>query len=177
MAGTQKSKVAAAAAAAVETKNVESVSSTTTTTVVTAVEETITLLEVTGESVTAIEETASTAVAIERELPIFSNTLLANAAIAGNSVTHKPKSGRVKATGGKNSVPVLKITAPKTDGEVVVMRRMDSDLVNATTMYNAAYPSVSEAMQTLENDYLAKKYETEGAVVEEAGSGALAGVW
>ncbi|KAI7816229.1 hypothetical protein BC939DRAFT_55788 [Gamsiella multidivaricata] len=57
------------------------------------------------------------------------------------------------------------------------MRRMDLDMVNATAMFNATYPSVSEAMEATENSYLASKYEADGAIVEKASSGALAGVW
>ncbi|KAF9171020.1 hypothetical protein BGX21_000005 [Mortierella sp. AD011] len=104
-----------------------------------------------------------------RELPIFSNPLLANATQA-NSVPIKPKTGRVKS-GGK-TVPVLRISAPKVDGEVVVMRRMDTDLVNATSMFNAAYPAISEKMNAKESSYITRKYD--GRVEK---SGALTGVW
>ncbi|KAF9432655.1 hypothetical protein BGZ76_010509 [Entomortierella beljakovae] len=104
-----------------------------------------------------------------RELPIFSNPLLANATQA-NSVPAKPKTGRVKS-GGK-TVIVLKIGAPKVDGEVIVMRRMDTDLINATSMFNAAYPAISEKMNVKESQYISRKYN--GRIEK---SGALGGVW
>ncbi|KAF9115782.1 hypothetical protein BGX27_006393 [Mortierella sp. AM989] len=143
------------------------------------VEETVETLEFT-ESVTLVNSSSSapsssksiTKTSTElahRELPIFSNPLLANATQA-NSVPIKPKSGRVKA-GGK-SVLVLRISAPKVDGEVVVMRRMDTDLVNATSMFNAAYPAISEKMNAKESNFITRKYEGH---VEK--SGALTGVW
>ncbi|KAF9586703.1 hypothetical protein BGW38_008626 [Lunasporangiospora selenospora] len=105
----------------------------------------------------------------QRELPIFSNPLLANVT-QGNSAPVKPKTGRVKS--GSRTVVVLRINAPKVDGDVAVMRRMDTDLVNAVTMYNAAYPAVSEKMIAKESAFLARKFE---GVVEK--SGALSGVW
>ncbi|KAF9354632.1 hypothetical protein BGX26_007545, partial [Mortierella sp. AD094] len=113
-------------------------------------------------------------------LPIFRNPLIVDAAISAlGPLSIKPKVGRVKAAGASKGtvVSVLKLTAPKAEGEVVVMRRMDSDLVNATSMFNAAYPSISEEMVENEMDYLKTKYEAQGAVEEKAGSGALAGVW
>ncbi|KAF9933112.1 hypothetical protein BGZ67_004407 [Mortierella alpina] len=106
---------------------------------------------------------------LHRDLPIFSNPLLANATRA-NSVPIKPKVGRIKA-GGK-TVAVLRISAPKVDGEVVVMRRLDSDLVNATSMFNAAYPAISEKMDAKESSFITRKYQ---GVVEKFG--ALSGVW
>ncbi|GJJ77946.1 hypothetical protein EMPS_10305 [Entomortierella parvispora] len=140
-----------------------------------AVEQSVTSLEVT-EVTKVSASTASSVVsspakskADHRELPIFSNPLLANAT-QSNSVPIKPKTGRVKA-GGK-TVPVLRISAPKVDGEVVVMRRMDSDLVNATSMFNAAYPAISEKMEAKESAFVTRKYQGQ---VEK--TGALAGVW
>ncbi|KAF9131877.1 hypothetical protein BGW39_001181 [Mortierella sp. 14UC] len=134
-------------------------------TTVTTVEETIANLEVTSSSTaTAISEPD-----LHRELPIFSNPLLANATQA-NSIPLKPKVVRIKS--GAKSLSVLRISAPKVDGEVVVMRRLDTDLVNATSMYNAAYPAISEKMDAKESIFVAKKYD--GAVEK---SGALAGVW
>ncbi|KAG0356851.1 hypothetical protein BC939DRAFT_442844 [Gamsiella multidivaricata] len=106
---------------------------------------------------------------LHRELPIFSNPLLANATQA-NSVPSKPKTGRVKS--GSKSVPVLRISAPKVDGEVVVMRRLDTDLVNATSMFNAAYPAISEKMNAKESTFITRKYD---GYVEK--SGPLNGVW
>ncbi|KAG0212060.1 hypothetical protein BGX28_006958 [Mortierella sp. GBA30] len=147
--------------------NVETVTSVT-------VEEKVAKLDVSESSSpsTPSKAVAKTILASEshhRELPIFSNPLLANATRA-NSVPIKPKTGRVKA-GGK-TVPVLRISAPKVDGEVVVMRRMDSDLVNATSMFNAAYPAISEKMDAKESAFITRKYE---GVVEK--SGVLSGVW
>ncbi|KAG0046544.1 hypothetical protein BGZ83_008303 [Gryganskiella cystojenkinii] len=139
------------------------------------VEESVTTLEVTAAEVIASSSAASSVVSSpakskdHRELPIFSNPLLANAT-QSNSVPIKPKSVRVKS-GGK-SVPVLRISAPKVDGEVVVMRRTDSDLVNATSMFNAAYPAISEKMEAKESAFVTRKYQ---GVVEK--SGALSGVW
>ncbi|KAG0002749.1 hypothetical protein BGZ79_002399 [Entomortierella chlamydospora] len=141
------------------------------------VEETVTTLEFT-EAMTVTSpssapssktNTKNSTELTHRELPIFSNPLLANATQA-NSVPIKPKTGRVKS-GGK-TVPVLRISAPKVDGEVVVMRRMDTDLVNATSMFNAAYPAISEKMNAKESSYITRKYD--GRVEK---SGALTGVW
>ena len=140
-----------------------------------AVEQSVTSLEVT--EVTKVSASIASSVvsspakskADHRELPIFSNPLLANAT-QGNSVPIKPKTGRVKA-GGK-TVPVLRISAPKVDGEVVVMRRMDSDLVNATSMFNAAYPAISEKMEAKESAFVTRKYQGQAEK-----TGALAGVW
>ncbi|KAG9066209.1 hypothetical protein KI688_001430 [Linnemannia hyalina] len=141
-------------------------------TTVTTVEETVASLEVVAATATA---TATPVVLVteptlHRELPIFSNPLLANAT-QSNSVPLKPKIVRVKSAGNK-SLSVLRISAPKVDGEVVVMRRLDTDLVNATSMYNAAYPAISEKMDAKESVFVAKKYD---GLVEK--SGALAGVW
>ncbi|KAG0262711.1 hypothetical protein BG011_009841 [Mortierella polycephala] len=149
--------------------NVETITTVT-------VEETVATLELTEK--TASSSSASSTKAItkgtdssssHRELPIFSNPLLANAT-QSNSVPIKPKSGRVKV--GNKVVSVLRISAPKVDGEVVVMRRMDSDLVNATSMYNAAYPAISEKMEAKESAFVTHKYE---GTVEKAGT--LSGVW
>ncbi|KAG0369662.1 hypothetical protein BGX24_002333 [Mortierella sp. AD032] len=130
-------------------------------TTVTTVEETVANLEV--ATVTTAEPE------LHRDLPIFSNPLLANAT-QSNSIPLKPKVVRVKS--GSKSLSVLRISAPKVDGEVVVMRRLDTDLVNATSMYNAAYPAISEKMDAKESAFVTKKYE---GVVEK--SGALTGVW
>ncbi|KAF8975703.1 hypothetical protein BGZ46_008916 [Entomortierella lignicola] len=162
----------------------------TTTTVVTSLEETVdslefkkdsSVLEVTKVDVTTTTSTTSTttSVAIDaaRDLPIFRNPLIVDAAISAlGPLSIKPKAGRVKASGTSKTatVSVLKLTAPKAEGEVVVMRRMDSDLVNATSMFNAAYPSISHEIEEKENDHVQSKYD---AVVEKAGSGVLTGVW
>ncbi|KAF9961142.1 hypothetical protein BGZ72_004646 [Mortierella alpina] len=163
-ASSSKSKSASATAAI---KNVE----TTTTTTVTTVEETVATLEV-------VQGSSSSATLAQRELPIFSNVLIADATLS-TSVPVKPKTGRVKAGTGKGaaSVAVLKINAPKADGEVVVMRRMDTDLINATAMYNAAYAPVSADMEKKETQYLADKYAAQGAVLEKAGGSTFAGTW
>ncbi|KAF9139667.1 hypothetical protein BGX30_007649 [Mortierella sp. GBA39] len=137
-------------------------------TTVTTVEETVASLEVVAATATPVVLVAEPT--LHRELPIFSNPLLANAT-QSNSVPLKPKIVRVKSAGNK-SLSVLRISAPKVDGEVVVMRRLDTDLVNATSMYNAAYPAISEKMDAKESAFVAKKYD---GLVEK--SGALAGVW
>ncbi|KAG0258193.1 hypothetical protein BGZ95_005042 [Linnemannia exigua] len=133
--------------------------------------ETITTVTTVEETVATLEVATATTVEPElhRDLPIFSNPLLANAT-QSNSIPLKPKVARVKS--GSKSLSVLRISAPKVDGEVVVMRRLDTDLVNATSMYNAAYPAISEKMDAKESAFVTKKYE---GVVEK--SGALAGVW
>ncbi|KAF9985769.1 hypothetical protein BGZ75_002554 [Mortierella antarctica] len=166
-ASSSKSKSASATA---KIENVET-ATTTTTTSVTTVEETVATLEV-------VQGSSSSASSAQRELPIFSNVLIADATLS-TSVPVKPKTGRVKAGTGKGaaSVAVLKINAPKSDGEVVVMRRMDTDLINATAMYNAAYAPVSADMEKKETQYLADKYEAQGAVLEKAGGSAFAGIW
>ncbi|KAF8936156.1 hypothetical protein EDD21DRAFT_376732 [Dissophora ornata] len=157
------------AKATLQEKNVETVTTTTVT-----VEETVATLDL-HETKTlvspSVKSTSTKAMesSLHRELPIFSNPLLANAT-QGNSVPIKAKTGRVKS-GGK-SVSVLRINAPKVDGDVVVMRRLDTDLVNATSMFNAAYPAISEKMNTKERDFITRKYE---GVFEK--SGALSGVW
>ncbi|KAF9094294.1 hypothetical protein BGX27_001480 [Mortierella sp. AM989] len=185
-AAPSKAKVATATITTepTEGKAVDNVTSNTTTTVVTSVEETVATLEVTNSSsvvqITKVDVTTSVAVST-RELPIFRNPLIVNAAIdALGALSVKPKAARVKATPANKSatVAVLKLTAPKAEGEeIVIMRRMDSDLVNASAMFNAAYPSISEEMQEKEMDYIKTKYETQGVVVEKPGSGVLAGVW
>ncbi|KAG0243659.1 hypothetical protein B0O80DRAFT_201419 [Mortierella sp. GBAus27b] len=138
------------------------------------VEETVSTLEVTEVTTSSVPPSPSKKGAVKaqestRELPLFSNPLLANATRA-NSVPIKPKTGRIKS-GGK-TVPVLRISAPKVDGEVVVIRRLDTDLVNATSMFNAAYPAISEKQNAKESAFIARTYEGQ---VEK--SGALTGVW
>ncbi|KAF9546092.1 hypothetical protein EC957_010228 [Mortierella hygrophila] len=157
---------ASVAKATLSETNVETI------TTVTTVEETVASLEVVATTATATATPVVLAAepALHRELPIFSNPLLANAT-QSNSVPLKPKIVRVKSAGNK-SLSVLRISAPKVDGEVVVMRRLDTDLVNATSMYNAAYPAISEKMDAKESAFVAKKYD---GLVEK--SGALAGVW
>lgn len=149
-----------AKATVVENK-VETVITTTS-----SVEEAVSFLEVLDSNPTKTKTTTSQET---RELPIFSNPLLANATQA-NSVPIKPRTVRIKI-GGK-TVQVLRISAPKVEGEVVVMRRMDTDLVNATAMFNAAYPAISEKMNAKESNFVARKYN---GVLEKAG--ALSGVW
>ncbi|KAF9562124.1 hypothetical protein EC968_005391 [Mortierella alpina] len=165
-ASSSKTKQASATA---KIENVET--TTTSTTTVTTVEETVATLEV-------VQGSSSSAALAQRELPIFSNVLIADATLS-TSVPVKPKTGRVKAGTGKGapSVSVLKINAPKSDGEVVVMRRMDTDLINATAMYNAAYAPVSADMEKKETQYLADKYGAQGAVLEKTGGSAFAGIW
>ncbi|KAF9025115.1 hypothetical protein CPC16_010438 [Podila verticillata] len=138
----------------------------TTITTTSSVEEAVSFLEVLDSNPTRTKTTAQET----RELPIFSNPLLANATQA-NSVPIKPRTVRVKASGGK-TVQVLRISAPKVEGEVVVMRRMDTDLVNATAMFNAAYPAISEKMNAKESSFVARKYN---GILEKAGI--LSGVW
>lgn len=143
------------------------------------VEETVSTLEVTEVTTTSVPASPSRKGAtklqdlslssLQRELPLFSNPLLANATRA-NSVPIKPKTGRIKS-GGK-TVPVLRISAPKVDGEVVVIRRLDTDTVNAASMFNAAYPAISERMNAKESAYIARTFDGH---VEK--SGALSGVW
>jgi len=163
----------------------ETTTTTTTTTTVTVVDESITAAAVSSEEA-AIATTAQEddkkdekeegQEATTRELPIFNNPLLADE--KASAVTVKPKSGRVKVQGGKTAtIAVLKMSAPKVDGEVVVMRRMDSNLVNATLMFQAAFPAATEQWITKENVYLTKTYGPNGAIVEDSDSGALAGVW
>ncbi|KAF9341505.1 hypothetical protein BGZ91_007355 [Linnemannia elongata] len=139
-------------------------------TTITTVEETVASLEVVAAAATATPVVLVAEPTLHRELPIFSNPLLANAT-QSNSVPLKPKIVRIKSAGNK-SLSVLRISAPKVDGEVVVMRRLDTDLVNATSMYNAAYPAISEKMDAKESAFVTKKYD---GFVEK--SGALAGVW
>ncbi|KAG0274646.1 hypothetical protein BGZ95_009588 [Linnemannia exigua] len=154
-----------------------SVSTTiTTTTTVTVVDETVASLTVAASSSEKKKVAKKNKEEGKRELPIFNNPLLADD--KSSAVTLKPKSGRVKVQGGKTAtIAVLKMSAPKTDGEVVVMRRMDSNLVNASLMFQAAYPAVTEEWIAKENSYLTENYEPRGAVVENSESGALAGVW
>ncbi|KAI1316306.1 hypothetical protein EDD11_010149 [Mortierella claussenii] len=173
------------ATATLHEKNIDKVTTTTTVTV----EETVATLElgessslsatplaspskkaIVGAKANGNSSTTNHDASLHRELPIFSNPLLANAT-QSNSVPIKPKSGRVKSTGNK-TVAVLRISAPKVDGEVVVMRRLDLDLVNATSMFNAAYPAISEKMNAKESSFITRKYEGH---VEK--SGALSGVW
>ncbi|KAF9981808.1 hypothetical protein BGZ65_003550 [Modicella reniformis] len=157
-----------------------------TTTMITTAEESVLTLE--ASETTSTSEITSAALG-QRALPIFGNPLISNAAIA-DSMILKPKSGRVNtmvatkdssssssSSSSNNAVSVLKITAPKAKGEVVVMRRMDSDLVNASSMFSAAYPSITESMLTKENDYIVSKYEGERAIVEQDESEPLSGVW
>lgn len=157
-------------------KSVDAVSTTTTTTTTT----TVTVVdEETAVAASSKEESTKEDSNEEgkRELPIFNNPLLADE--KSSAVALKPKGGRVKVQGGKTAtIAVLKMSAPKTDGEVVVMRRMDSNLVNATLMFQAAFPAATEQWITKENSYLTKTYVPHGAVVEGSESGAsLAGVW
>ncbi|KAF9932501.1 hypothetical protein FBU30_008074 [Linnemannia zychae] len=159
----------AVAKATLNETNVEKIITT-----VTTVEESVSNLEVASSSnVAGAVATAASSVepSLHRELPIFSNPLIANATLS-NSVPSKPKMTRVKVAGNNKTVSVLRISAPKVDGEVVVMRRLDTDLVNATSMYNAAYPAISENMDAKESAFVTKKYD---GLVEK--SGALAGVW
>ncbi|KAG0297780.1 ribosomal protein S14, S11 [Dissophora globulifera] len=147
--------------AAHQKKNVDTVTTTV------SVEETVSTLEFNTTAASAVTTPASpsgkgtkaiesSSTPLHRELPIFSNPLLANATRA-NSVPIKPKAGRVKANG--KSISVLRINAPKVDGDVVVMRRLDTDLVNATSMFNAAYPAISEKMNAKESAFITRKYD------------------
>ncbi|KAF9155868.1 hypothetical protein BG015_008230 [Linnemannia schmuckeri] len=158
-------------------KSVDTVSTTTTTTTTTTVtvvdEETVVAASSKDNEKEKKKEEEEEG---KRELPIFNNPLLADE--KSTAVALKPKAGRVKVQGGKTAtIAVLKMSAPKVDGEVVVMRRMDSNLVNATLMFQAAFPAATEQWITKENSYLAKTYEPLGAVVENSESGSLAGVW
>ncbi|KAG0293708.1 hypothetical protein BGZ96_002428 [Linnemannia gamsii] len=151
---------------------VSTTTTTTTTTTVTVVDETVVATSSEEESKDLEKEREEG----KRELPIFNNPLLADD--KSSAVALKPKSGRVKVQGGKTAtIAVLKMSAPKVDGEVVVMRRMDSNLVNATLMFQAAFPAATEQWITRENSYLAKTYKSHGAVVEDSEGGAFAGVW
>ncbi|KAG0000227.1 hypothetical protein BGZ65_004546 [Modicella reniformis] len=140
-------------------ENVETVTTTV------MVEETVSMVELTDVSTpSSIPASPSkkaaakeiTQSSLQRELPLFSNPLLANATRA-NSVPIKPKTGRVKS--GSKTVPVLTISAPKVDGEMVVMRRLDTDMVNATSMFNAAYPAISEKMNAKESAFITRTYD------------------
>ncbi|KAG0377577.1 hypothetical protein BGX24_005852 [Mortierella sp. AD032] len=174
-----KSKTTAAVVVVDESKSSVDASvstTTTTTTTVTVVDETVASLTVAASSEKKEKETKKNKKEVKRDLPIFYNPLLADD--KSSAVTLKPKSGRVKVQGGKTAtIAVLKMSAPKTDGEVVVMRRMDSNLVNASLMFQAAYPAVDEEWIAKENSHLTKTYEPHGAVIENSESGALAGVW
>ncbi|KAG0039234.1 hypothetical protein BGZ82_009080 [Podila clonocystis] len=141
----------------------ETVTTTTTTTTTTSASTTITA-----------DEKSS------RQLPIFNNPLIANAAYTKSNAP-QPKSGRVKAgsTSTTKQVSVLKITAAKSgEGDVVVMRRMDSDLVHASAMYSAAYPAISHKMMAQENKVIAETFKASAVIVDRAcGNVTLAGVW
>ncbi|KAG0363984.1 hypothetical protein BG005_000016 [Podila minutissima] len=141
----------------------ETVTTTTTTTTTTS----------SSTTITADEK-------VSRQLPIFNNPLIANAAYAKSNAP-QPKSGRVKAgnTSTTKQVSVLKITATKSEeGDVVVMRRMDSDLVHASAMYSAAYPSISKKMMAQENEVIAETFKASAVIVDKnCGNAALAGVW
>ncbi|KAF8942836.1 hypothetical protein BGZ47_006077 [Haplosporangium gracile] len=158
-------------------ESVDAVSTTTTTTTTTTVtvvdEETVVAASSFEDNKKEEEEEEEEG---KRELPIFNNPLLADE--KSSAVALKPKTGRVKVQGGKPAtIAVLKMSAPKVNGEVVVMRRMDSNLLNATLMFQAAFPAATEQWITKENSYLAKTYEPHGAVIEDSESGSLAGVW
>ncbi|KAF9930431.1 hypothetical protein FBU30_000482 [Linnemannia zychae] len=168
--GTKKTDSAAATTAPVSTKKT---TTTTTTTTVAVVDEAVVSLDVAASEEETKEEPKKDD---KRELPIFKNPLLADE--NSSAVTLKPKAGRVKVQGGKTAtIAVLKMSAPKVDGEVVVMRRMDSNLVNASLMFQAAFPAATEQWITRENTYLTETYGAQGAVVENSDGGALAGVW
>ncbi|KAG0018449.1 hypothetical protein BGZ81_010238 [Podila clonocystis] len=157
-------------------------------TVSVSVEASVEELEVT-ETVTTTTTTTTTTSAsttitadekVSRQLPIFNNPLIANAAYTKSNAP-QPKSGRVKAgsTSTTKQVSVLKITAAKNgEGDVVVMRRMDSDLVHASAMYSAAYPAISQKMMAQENKVIAETFKASAVIVDKAcGNVTLAGVW
>ncbi|KAG0230151.1 hypothetical protein BGW42_001138 [Actinomortierella wolfii] len=137
----------------------EKVTSTTTVTTTT----TTTTVAMAASTTSTDQHSAS------RELPIFSNPLLADATQA-NSVPIKPKTARIKA--GSKMINMLKIHAPKVDGEVIIMRRTDTDLVHATAMFKAAYPAVSDRMVAQENKHIQANHQ---GVAEKLT--AIAGVW
>ncbi|KAF9420805.1 hypothetical protein BGZ94_009031 [Podila epigama] len=157
-----------------------------------SVEENIEQLEVTEADATTITATTTTTAAASnddavllRELPIFNNPFIANATLnsstASTTASLQPKPARVKAgnTSPSKSVSVLKINAPKADGDVTVMRRMDYDLVHASAMFAAAYPATSEKMIEKEEKVIIQKFGESSVVVVEknCGNAALAGVW
>ncbi|KAF9382821.1 hypothetical protein CPB97_006920 [Podila verticillata] len=155
-------------------------------TVSVSVEASVDELEVT-ETVTTTTTTTTTSSTtittdekVSRQLPIFNNPLIANAAFA-KATAPQPKSGRVKAgnTSTTKQVSVLKITAAKNDeSDVVVMRRMDSDLVHASAMYSAAYPAISGKMMAKEDKVIAETFKASAVVVDKnCGNTSLAGVW
>ncbi|KAF9336185.1 hypothetical protein BG006_009454 [Podila minutissima] len=157
-------------------------------TVSVSVEASVEELEVTETVTTTTTTTTTTSSSttitadqkVSRQLPIFNNPLIANAAYAKSNAP-QPKSGRVKAgnTSTTKQVSVLKITAAKSEeGDVVVMRRMDSDLVHASAMYSAAYPSISKKMMVQENEVIAETFKASAVIVDKnCGNAALAGVW
>ncbi|KAG0263220.1 hypothetical protein DFQ27_001862 [Actinomortierella ambigua] len=141
----------------------EEKATTSTVTTTTTTTTTLSTVAMAATTTSADQPTAS------RELPIFSNPLLADATQA-NSVPIKPKTARIKA--GSKMINMLKIHAPKVDGEVVIMRRTDTDLVHATAMFKAAYPAVSDRMVTQENKHVLANHQ---GVAEKLA--AIAGVW
>ncbi|KAG0339002.1 hypothetical protein BG000_003025 [Podila horticola] len=156
-------------------------------TVSVSVEASVEGLEVT-ETVTTTTTTTTTSSSttmtadekVSRQLPIFNNPLIANATYAKSNAP-QPKSGRVKAgnTSTTKQVAVLKITAAKSEeGDVVVMRRMDSDLVHASAMYSAAYPAISRKMMAQEDKVIAETFKASAVIVDKnCGNATLAGVW
>lgn len=154
-------------------------------TVSVSVEASVEELEVT-ETVTTTTTTTTSSTTIttdekvSRQLPIFNNALIANAAYA-KATAPQPKSGRVKAgnTSTTKQVSVLKITAAKSEeSDVVVMRRMDSDLVHASAMYSAAYPAISGKMMAKEDKVIAETFKASAVIVDKnCGNASLAGVW
>ncbi|KAG0084340.1 hypothetical protein BGZ93_007769 [Podila epicladia] len=134
----------------------------------------------TTTTTTSSSSTITTDEKVSRQLPIFNNPLIANAAFAKSNAP-QPKLGRVKAgsTSTTKQLSVLKITAAKSEeGNVVVMRRMDSDLVHASAMYSAAYPAISKKMMAQENEVIAETFKSSAVIVDKAcGNPSLAGVW
>jgi hypothetical protein len=100
----------------------------------------------------------------QRELPWYRNYMLAS-----NLSTPPLHSLAI----GGTTVLCVKIPSPR--GDVSIYRRLDTDYVNATHMFRAAYPTAGEALEKREKMWLDSMTGTN--VLVEGKSGSMAGTW
>ncbi|CAG8541024.1 4506_t:CDS:2 [Paraglomus occultum] len=99
-----------------------------------------------------------------RELPWYRNYMLAS------NLSTPPLQSLVI---GGTTVLCVKIPSPR--GDISIYRRLDTDFVNATHMFRAAYPTAGEALEKREMMWLDSMTST--TVELEGNVGYMAGTW
>ena len=99
-----------------------------------------------------------------RELPWYRNYMLAS------NLSTPPLQSLVIA-----GTTVLCVKIPSPRGDISIYRRLDTDFVNATHMFRAAYPTAGEALEKREMMWLDSMTSTN--VVLEGNIGHMTGTW